>query len=258
LSLDLLQVHPSSAFGRYQDTLFERLAAVSRKPELLEEMIDEQIHQSSLERAPMATSPRLPEGSLLAKLRTAVLDVLSRARRFDRARRNPYQRVSLLNTNVSAERLSGGMAPGFAKLCTPKEGAIISGVVAALAVRLVGRSSDCRPELRSVSAAGDKQSRLDQAADVVVRCGGSPHVILCVLSHREIIDVVGCDRRRAAFQDMPAVREIIEFNPFDLAVHVFRRVGQTWSLETLSEPEEELKLESVEVAIPLSEIYVFV
>jgi hypothetical protein len=82
-------------------------------------------------------------------------------------------------------------------------------------------------------------------------------VILSVISDEELWDVVGCDIRRTAFQDIPTVYEIVEFNPFDLAVHIFRKSGQRWSLETLSALDEEIRLEGVDMNIPLREIYRF-
>jgi hypothetical protein len=143
------------------------------------------------------------------------------------------------------------------KVSTPKEGAIISGIVSAVAVRLAGGSPGCRPEVRSVSAVGGKHSRLDQTADVVVRCNSTARVILSVLSNTELMDVVGCDRRWAAFQNIPSVSEIVEFNSFDLAVHIFRRAEQSWSLETLSDPEKVLRLARVEMKIPRREFIAF-
>jgi hypothetical protein len=232
LALDLLRADSVSGLGRHQDTLSVRTPAVSGRPRPLDGTIDEQVRQETVERSTQSLSSELAKVPIPAN--KANQDIPN-AKNADGAPRRPFRKV-----------------------CTPKEGAIISGIVAAIAVRLAESSPGCRPEVRSVSAAGEKHSRLDQAADVVVRCGSTARVILSVISDEELLNVVGCDNRRIAFQDIPTVCEIVEFNPFDLAVHVFRRSGQRWSLETLSALDEEIRLKGVDMNIPLREIYRFV
>ncbi len=258
LAIDLLGFQAPPSLGPYRETLFARLTAVSGRPELLGEMIDDQVRQAAKDRSTTSTPPtarRIPAfligWAFPFKMFThsfwanKSLDGLEDAGKIGQGDRRP-------NGIWSKEK----RLPN--KVFTPKEGAIIAGIVAAVALRLAESSSNCRPEIRSISASTTQKSRLDQAADLIIRSGLSVSNVFCVLSNEELIDIVGCDRRRTAFQQIESVLAIIEFNAFDLAVHVFRRSGKHWSLETLSEPDELLELPGLDMSIPLGEIYRFV
>ncbi len=64
------------------------------------------------------------------------------------------------------------------------------------------------------------------------------------------------DRKRQHLQDVEGVQEIVEIYQFDAAVHVYRRAGNgSWPFEAVGGLEAVLRLESVGIEVPLTEIY---
>jgi Uma2 family endonuclease len=92
----------------------------------------------------------------------------------------------------------------------------------------------------------------------MVRCGGHPTVAFEVVSPSEIQDWRAWDQKRQHLQAVEGMREIVELFQEDYAVHVYRlAAGGTWTFEALGGAEAALRLESVDISIPLAEIYAF-
>ncbi len=139
----------------------------------------------------------------------------------------------------------------------PEHGAILAGLTAALANRLVGRPNGCRPE--SGSAAIPKTVRRNTARipDVMIRCGEHPRVSFEVVSPSEIRDWRGRDLKLQHVQAVEGVQEIVELFQEGFAAHIYRVTPAGWIFEILGGPDAILRLTSVGIEMPLSEIYQF-
>jgi Uma2 family endonuclease len=142
---------------------------------------------------------------------------------------------------------------------SPDHGAILSGLVAALAKRLAGRPNGCRPEAGSGAAPTNQQRPTARIPDAMVRCGDLPRVAFDVVSPSELTNWKARDQRRAHLQGIAGVQEIVEIYQREAAIHVYRRHdGGQWMFAPVIGLDASLDLQSVDLAIPLSEIYEFV
>ena len=83
----------------------------------------------------------------------------------------------------------------------------------------------------------------------MIRCGEHPQVMFEVISPSELRNWTEQDARRRDLQAVEGVQEIVE---------LYRRLpDDTWSFEALGGADAILRLSSVALAIPLSEIYEF-
>lgn len=139
----------------------------------------------------------------------------------------------------------------------PEHGAILAGLTTALGVRLQGRPNGCRPE--SGSAVIPKTIRRNTARipDVMIRCGEHPRVSFEVISPSELRNWRGRDLKLQHVQAVEGVQEIVELFQEDFAAHVYRLTSDGWIFETLGGPDAILRLTSVGLEMPLSEIYQF-
>jgi len=81
----------------------------------------------------------------------------------------------------------------------------------------------------------------------------NPSFIIEVLSDStELYDRTGKFHR---YQTLSSVREYILIAQASMAVDVFRRQGAEWLYHSLHQPGDLLKIDSVECAIPLAEVY---
>lgn len=96
--------------------------------------------------------------------------------------------------------------------------------------------------------------------DVMVDCRGTdpmavdePSVIFEVLSP----DTERTDRAEKLknYQSIPSVRVYAMVDQFQVAVTVYRRVGEGWQMEFLTEKSDTLPLPEIGCAIPLTSIY---
>lgn len=141
---------------------------------------------------------------------------------------------------------------------SPRHGAIIAGLSAALAVRLRGHKT-CRPEAGSAATPRRQQRSTALIPDVMVRCGDLPTVLFEVVSPTELKDWRARDRKRLRQQDVEGVREIIEIHQADVAAHIYRRLDDgEWSFTPIGGDEAVLSLTSIGTELPMSEIYEFV
>jgi Uma2 family endonuclease len=141
---------------------------------------------------------------------------------------------------------------------TPDHGAIVSGLTAALAIRLRG-PRDCRPEVGSGAAPKDQQRATARIPDAMIRCGNLPLVVFEVVSPSELRAWRARDQKRNHLQDVEGVQEIVELYQREVAAHIYRREeGGGWSFEAVGGLDATLSLKSVELEIPLAEIYEFV
>jgi Uma2 family endonuclease len=140
----------------------------------------------------------------------------------------------------------------------PNHGAILSGLVGALAARMRGRPDRCRPEIGSGATPLTQQRANARIPDATIRCGANPRVLFEVVSPSELRHWRDRDYRRTQLQDVPGVLEIVEVYQSEPAAHIYRREAEgTWSFEALGGNDAVLELRSVGVSVPFSEIYEF-
>jgi Uma2 family endonuclease len=139
---------------------------------------------------------------------------------------------------------------------SPDHGAIAANLTLAIGSRLRGRSDGCRVEVGSGAAPTREQKDTARIPDVTVRCGEHPRVLIEVISPSELRHWRDRDQKRRDLQDVEGVREIIEVYQSEAAIHVYRRDGNgSWTFEALDGLDAALRLESVEIELPLAEIY---
>jgi Uma2 family endonuclease len=140
----------------------------------------------------------------------------------------------------------------------PNHGAILSGLVGALTMRLKGRPDRCRPEIGSGATPKHQQRANARIPDATIRCGANPRVLFEVVSPSELRRWRDRDYRRTQLQDVPGVEEIVEIYQSEPAVHLYRKdAADIWSFEALGGYDAVLTLRSVGLSVPLSEIYEF-
>ncbi len=141
---------------------------------------------------------------------------------------------------------------------SPEHAAILSGLIAAMAARLRGRSDGCRPESGSGAVPRTRQRNTARIPDATIRCGEHPRVLFEVVSLSEIRAWRARDRKRSDLQMVDGVEEIIELYQDEMAAHLYRRNADgTWSFSVAGGAEADLDLLSVGISLPLAEIYEF-
>ena len=141
---------------------------------------------------------------------------------------------------------------------SPEHGAILAGLVGALGSRLRGNPSGCRPESGSGAVPRSAQRPTARIPDAMIRCGEHPRVMFEVISPSELRQWRARDARRRDLQAVEGAQEIVELYQAERACHVYRRQPDgTWGFEALDGPDAILRLASVSLEIPLSEIYAF-
>jgi hypothetical protein len=92
----------------------------------------------------------------------------------------------------------------------------------------------------------------------MIRCGEHPRVMFEVISPSELRNWSERDAKRRDLQAVEGAQEIVELYQAERACHVYRRLPDgTWSFEALGGPDAALRLPSVGLEVPLSEIYAF-
>jgi Uma2 family endonuclease len=141
---------------------------------------------------------------------------------------------------------------------SPEHGAILAGLTTALGDRLRGHPSGCRPESGSAAVSKARQRATARIPDTLIRCGEHPRVMFEVISPSELRNWTARDTKRRDLQEVEGAQEIVELYQAERACHVYRRqLDGTWSFEALSGSDASLHLASVELTIPLAEIYAF-
>jgi Uma2 family endonuclease len=140
---------------------------------------------------------------------------------------------------------------------SPEHGVIVINLGAALKARLRAAGSDCRAEAGSGAAPRSQQRATARIPDVSVRCGEHPRVVFEIVSPSELRKMRERDRKRQHLQDVEGVREIVEIYQFETAVHVYRRAadGSSWAFEATGGLDAVLRLDSIGIGVPLTEIY---
>jgi Uma2 family endonuclease len=141
---------------------------------------------------------------------------------------------------------------------SPEHGAILAGLTGALVNRLRGNPDRCRPESGSGAVPRSAQRATARIPDAMIRCGGHPRVMFEVISPSELRNWSERDAKRRDLQAVEGAQEIVELYQAERACHVYRRLPDgTWSFEALGGPDAALRLPSVGLEVPLSEIYAF-
>jgi Uma2 family endonuclease len=139
---------------------------------------------------------------------------------------------------------------------SPDHAAILAGLTGALGRRL-REQRDCRPEVGSGAVPARRQRNTARIPDGTVRCGDLPRVMFEVVSPSELAHPRQRDRKRRDLQDVEGVEEIVELYQ-EGSAHIYRRRGQAWVFEAIDGLDATLTLDSINLAIPLAEIYAFV
>jgi len=141
---------------------------------------------------------------------------------------------------------------------SPEHGAILAGLIGAIAGRIRGNPDGCRPESGSGAVPKAAQRPTARIPDAMIRCGEHPRVMFEVISPSELRHWSQRDVRRRDLQAVEGAQEIIELYQAQRACHVYRRQDNgTWSFEALDGADAVLRLTSVAIEMPLSEIYAF-
>ena len=140
---------------------------------------------------------------------------------------------------------------------SPEHAAILAGLIAAVVVRLRGHPDGCRPEAGSGAAPRRQQRPTARIPDATIRCRDLPRVLFEVVSPSELRAWRARDRKRDDLQDVEGVAEIVELYQDEMAAHIHRREPDGWSFEAAGGAEAVLSLRSVEVEVPMAEIYEF-
>jgi Uma2 family endonuclease len=139
---------------------------------------------------------------------------------------------------------------------SPRHGAIAANLAMAIGSQLRGRPDGCRVEVGSGAAPTRQQKDSARIPDVTVRCGEHLRVVVEVVSPSELRRWRDRDQKRRDLQDVEGVREIIDVYQVEAAVHVYRHAGDgSWRFEALDGLDAVLRLESIEIELPLAEIY---
>jgi Uma2 family endonuclease len=139
---------------------------------------------------------------------------------------------------------------------SPDHGAILSALSAALSRRLEERVDGCRSEIGSGAAPRQQQRPTARIPDAMIRCHELPRVTFDVVSPFELTAWRAGDRRRQQLQDVAGVQEIVEIYQDEAAIHIYRRQDDgNWVFDAVSGLDAVLLLRSVQLEIPVSEIY---
>lgn len=137
---------------------------------------------------------------------------------------------------------------------TPLHGQIHGSVAVAIGARL--RSRPCRMEIGTGAAPQDQQRPTARIPDLLVRCEGLPRVVVEIVSPSELRDGRGRNRRRRDEQGVEGVQEVVEIYQSEPSVHIYRRgFDGEWTFEAVDELESVLRLRSLDLDLPLAEIY---
>jgi Uma2 family endonuclease len=140
---------------------------------------------------------------------------------------------------------------------TPAHAKIVVALGGALTARMDGKDG-CFPESGSGASPENQQQANARIPDVMIRCGGLPRVLFEVLSPSELKRWRERDRKRLDEQDIAGVEEIIEIYQSEPAIHIYRRGSGHWVFEPVGGLEAVLELRSVDLTIPLVEIYRYI
>ncbi len=142
---------------------------------------------------------------------------------------------------------------------SPDHGAILAGLATALGARLTNHESGCRPEIGSGAAPKSQQSATARIPDATIRCSDEPRAVFEIVSTSELRSWRARDRKRADAQDVVGVAEIMEIYQDEAALHLYRKQADgRCVMEAVGGLDAVLRLETVDLSIPLSEIYAFV
>jgi Uma2 family endonuclease len=140
---------------------------------------------------------------------------------------------------------------------SPEHGAILSMLNVAIETRLRTRGrGGCRFESGSGAAPKMQQRATAKIPDGTVRCGQHPRVTFDIVSPSELKNIQKRDRRRLHLQDIEGVQEVVEIYQHVPAVHVYRRQEDGgWEFVPVNGLEADLEIKSINMSIPLAEIY---
>ena len=129
---------------------------------------------------------------------------------------------------------------------------------ARLALALGRRLDDhpCILEIGSAATPLDEQRATARIPDLLIRCAGQPRAVFEVVSPSELRTRRARDRRRRDQQEIDTVEEIVEIYQDEPSAHRYRRSPDgTWAFEAFADLDAVIRLTSVDLDLPLAEIY---
>lgn len=138
----------------------------------------------------------------------------------------------------------------------PDHGAILMGLSTALGRRMRGRR-DCRPESGSGAVPKAQQRNTARIPDAMVRCGQNPRVIFEIASPSDLEHPKTWTRRLRDLQAVEGVQELVVIYQ-DGSATLYRNTGDAWTYELIDRLDASIRLASVDLDLPMAEIYEFV
>jgi Uma2 family endonuclease len=138
----------------------------------------------------------------------------------------------------------------------PDHGAILAGLTGALVTRLRGRR-DCRPENGSGAVPKSQQRNTARIPDAMVRCGQNPRVVFEIALPSDLVHPKTWTRRLRDLQAVEGVQEMVVIDQ-DGSATLYRHVGDAWTYELIDRLDTSIRLDSVDLDLPMAEIYEFV
>lgn len=136
----------------------------------------------------------------------------------------------------------------------PRHGRIQAKLALALGRRL--EEHPCDLEIGSGATPLEEQRATARIPDLLIRCDGKPRVLFEVVSPSELRAWRDRNRKRRDEQDIESVQEIVEIYQDEPSAHLYRRSADgTWSFEAFDDLDAVIRLASVRLDLPLSEIY---
>ena len=137
---------------------------------------------------------------------------------------------------------------------SPEHGAIMSNLSTALNLALRG-NPDCRPEDATAAVPRNKRNDRARIPDVMVRCNGKPVVLFEIVSPSEERSPRERNEKRRDLMNVDGVLEIVEVAQDDFACQIYRKAGDLWAYDSAEGAEGVLRLETLDIDIPLTELY---
>lgn len=135
---------------------------------------------------------------------------------------------------------------------------ILQNVARLIDTTLLARSSPCRVYPGGGQTITKTPAR-HRIPDLVVKCGRlgqdslRPVLIVEVTSPSNTRAELAA--READFRAVPTIQEIVTLEQTRPAARILRRAGDLWPVETLAGPDGALYLESIDLALPFTDIY---
>lgn len=139
---------------------------------------------------------------------------------------------------------------------SPTHDAILTNLVFALKGQLKSHTEGCYAETGSAAPPAREQRNTARIPDALVRCQSLPRVTFEIVSPSELKQIKERDQKREDVKAVDGVVQIIEIYQHTMAAHIHSKTeAGTWSLATISGRDATLEIASLQLSIPLIELY---